>query len=175
MAAVQLNSTPLIICDRLVSTALLYPEDKHTFGASERIRQPADLLSKRFYEKGARDIPSAATAAARSRYQSSSTGVATASGFTTHAILGTPAESSTTGATASGTDVTQEGCPGLDRGNPSNKSAGGRNGELAKSFRSGKSLASNVPRTVRLSTGRARVASKVDCWMTFEEFVQLTR
>ena len=27
---------------------------------------------------------------------------------------------------------------------------------------------------LRLSTGRARVKAKTDCWLTFEEFLQLT-
>ena len=115
--------------------------------------------------------------AALSRYQSSSTsrGIGTASSFTTHSVLTLRRNSSTKGATTNGTDVTQEGSPGMDRGTQSNKSAAGQNEVLAKSFRSEKSLTSKVPRTVRLSTGRARVSSKVDCWMTFEEFVKLTR
>lgn len=49
-----------------------------------------------------------------------------------------------------------------------------RNLELAKSFPREKALQSGVPRNVRLSTGKAKISSKVDCWMTFEEFVQLT-
>ena len=53
---------------------------------------------------------------------------------------------------------------------PSLEELQSRYGWQYKEIRGGKR-----PKTMRLSTGVAQVKAKTDCWMTYEEFIALTK
>lgn len=172
----QKNEFPFT--EKLVQRVLLHPEEKQTSTIVKEIRQPEDLLSKKFYKDNVyRKFTGTSSSNSRSTLVHSSVG---ATSYKGPPNVGEVYESNDNDynlgiTTTSGSSIFR-GSPNASRNGTTSESAKSRAMSVAesKSFRKSKSLTTNVPRVVRLSTGRAKISSRIDCWMTFEEFVDIT-